>query len=60
LIPFQNSEPGRNLVAGHAVGLIKLSGMEIELGSLLGRRAELHTVKGLNPNFRDEVLKRPR
>ncbi|MCP4644556.1 MAG: nucleotidyltransferase [bacterium] len=38
------------------VGLIGLAGMEIELGSLLGRRAEMHTIKSLNPRFRDEVL----
>ncbi len=38
------------------VGLIKLAGMEIELSRLLGHRAEMHTVKGLNPHFRDEVL----
>ncbi len=38
------------------VGLITLAGMEIELTQLLGRRAELHTVRGLNPRFRDEVL----
>ena len=38
------------------VGLITLAGMEIELSQLLGRRAEMHTVKGLNPYFRDEVL----
>jgi hypothetical protein len=30
--------------------------MEIELGNLLGRRAELHTIKGLSPYFRDDVL----
>jgi len=41
---------------GARVGLITLAGMEIELSRLLGRRAELHTVKGLNPHFRDEVL----
>ena len=40
------------------VGLITLSGMEIELSRLLGRTAELHTVKGLNPHFRDRVLER--
>ena len=40
------------------VGLITLAGMEIELSRLLGRRAEMHTVKGLNPHFRDEVLDR--
>ncbi|MBW2059680.1 MAG: nucleotidyltransferase domain-containing protein [Deltaproteobacteria bacterium] len=38
------------------VGLITLAGIEIELGRLLGRRVEMHTVKGLNPQFRDEVL----
>ena len=38
------------------VGLITPAGMEIELSRLLGRKAELHTVKGLNPRFRDEVL----
>lgn len=41
---------------GARVGLITLAGMEIELGHLLGRRVEMHTVKGLNPHFRDEVL----
>jgi hypothetical protein len=38
------------------VGLITLAGMEIELSRILGRKAEIHTVKGLNPHFRDEVL----
>ena len=38
------------------VGLITLAGMEIELSDLLGRRAEMHTIKGLNSYFRDEVL----
>ena len=38
------------------VGLITLAGMEIELSRLLGHKAEIHTVKGLNPQFRDEVL----
>lgn len=38
------------------VGLIRLAGMENELSNLLGRRAEIHTVKGLNPLVRDEVL----
>ncbi len=43
--------------SGARVGLITLAGMEIELGRLLGRRVEMHTVKGLNPRFRDEVLR---
>lgn len=38
------------------VRMITLAGMEIELGELLGRTVEMHTVKGLNPLFRDEVL----
>jgi len=41
---------------GARVGLITLSGMEIDLSGLLERKAEIHTVKGLNPYFRDEVL----
>ena len=41
---------------GSRVGLIALAGMEIGLSRILGRRAEIHTVKGLNPLYRDEVL----
>ena len=41
---------------GARVGLITLAGMEIELSRLLGYKAEMHTVKGLSPYFRDEVL----
>ncbi|NLF32861.1 MAG: nucleotidyltransferase family protein [Planctomycetes bacterium] len=39
------------------VGLITLAGMEIELSRILGRRVEIHTPKGLNPQFREEVLR---
>ncbi len=39
------------------VGLLTLAGLEIELGRLLGRRVEMHTVNGLNPRFRDDVLR---
>ncbi len=42
--------------SGTSVGLITLAGMEIELGQMLGYKVEIHTVKGLNPHFRDEVL----
>jgi hypothetical protein len=42
--------------SGARVGLITLAGMEIELSRLLGRKAEIHTVKGLNPYFREHVL----
>jgi predicted nucleotidyltransferase len=38
------------------VGLIRLAGIEIDLSQLLGRKAEIHTVKGLSPYFRDDVL----
>jgi predicted nucleotidyltransferase len=41
---------------GARVGFITLAGMEIELGQILGRKVEMHTVKGLNPLFRDSVL----
>ncbi|MEJ2596781.1 MAG: nucleotidyltransferase family protein [Anaerolineales bacterium] len=41
---------------GARVGLITLMGMEFELAQLLGRKAEMHTVKGLNPYFRNAVL----
>ena len=40
---------------GARVGLIALAGIEIELGRLLGRRTDIHTIKGLNPQFKDEV-----
>ncbi|MFO8057908.1 MAG: nucleotidyltransferase family protein [bacterium] len=39
------------------VGLITLAGIEIELGDLIGRKAEIHTVKGLHPYFKNDVLK---
>ena len=38
------------------VGLITLAGMEIELSNMFRRKAEMHTFKGLNPHFRDEIL----
>ena len=38
------------------IGLISLAGLEIDLSRLLGRKTELHTVKGLNPLFRNDVL----
>lgn len=42
---------------GARVGLITLAGMEIELSQILGRKVEMHTVKGLNPLFRDAVMR---
>lgn len=41
---------------GSRVGLIRLAGMEIELGSLLGRKVDLNTQLSLSPYFRDRVL----
>jgi uncharacterized protein len=38
------------------VGLIALAGLEIDLGRLLGRTVEMHTIRGLNPRFRSSVL----
>ena len=45
------------LEPNHPIGLFGLAGMEIELSRILGRQAEIHTVPGLNPHFRDEVLR---
>jgi uncharacterized protein len=41
----------------HIPGLIKLSGMEIELSEILGRKVELRTPQDLSRYFRDEVVK---
>jgi len=41
---------------GAHVGLITLAGMEFELIQILGHKAEIHTAKGLNPHFRNQVL----
>ena len=45
----------------HVPGLIRLSGMELELSELLGgRKVDLNTVKMLSPYFRDEVVREAR
>ncbi len=42
----------------HVPGLIRLSGMELELSALLGgRRVDLNTTLTLSPYFREEVLR---
>ena len=41
---------------GHPVGLIRLAGMERELSSLLGRKADIRTPADLGRYFRDEVI----
>jgi hypothetical protein len=42
---------------GTQVGLITLSGMEIELSAILGRKVDMNTKGFLSPFFRDEVLR---
>jgi predicted nucleotidyltransferase len=38
------------------VGLLRLAGMEIELGGILGRTVDLNTLGFLSDYFRDQVL----
>ncbi len=38
-------------------GLFRLSGMEIELSALLGRKIDLNTIGLLSRHFRDEVIR---
>lgn len=38
------------------VGLIRLAGLEIELGQIIGRKVDLNTPGFLSKYFRDEVL----
>ena len=45
---------------GHPVGLIRLAGIERELGSLMGRRIDLRTAADLSRYFRDEVVEAAR
>jgi len=39
-------------------GLIRLAGMEIELSSILGRKADMRTPEDLSRYFRQEVLEK--
>ena len=41
---------------GHVPGLITLSGMELELSELLGRKVDLRTAGDLSRYFRQDVL----
>ncbi|MBI5827312.1 MAG: nucleotidyltransferase family protein [Deltaproteobacteria bacterium] len=41
---------------GHVPGLITLSGMEIELSGIIGRKADLRTPEDLSRYFRKEVV----
>jgi len=38
-------------------GLIRLSGMEIELSEIIGRKADMRTRNDLSRYFRDEIVK---
>jgi predicted nucleotidyltransferase len=40
----------------HIPGLIRLAGMELELGEILGRKVDMRTAQDLSRYFRDEVL----
>lgn len=42
---------------GATVGLLRLSAMEIELGEILGRKADLRTANDLSRYFRDQVVR---
>lgn len=39
-----------------SVGLIKLSGIEIELGELLGRKVDLNTADFISKHIRNQVM----
>ena len=41
---------------GHAVGLLRMAGLELELTDLLGRKADLRTPAELSRYFREEVV----
>lgn len=42
--------------SAHIPGLIRLSGMEIELGEILGRKVDLRTAEDISRHFRQEVV----
>lgn len=41
---------------GKTPSLLKFADMQLELGEMIGREAQLHTPPMLSPYFRDEVL----
>jgi predicted nucleotidyltransferase len=41
---------------GTRMGLIRLSGLEIELGEIVGRKVDLNTRGFLNKYYRDQIL----
>lgn len=44
----------------HIPGLFELSGMEMELSEMIGRKVDLRTAEELSRYFRDDVLKKAR
>ena len=40
----------------HIPGLIRLAGMELELGEILGRKVDMRTAQDLSRYFREDVL----
>ncbi len=45
---------------GQRVGLFRLTGIELALSDLLGRKVDLNTAGFLSPYFREEVLREAR
>jgi len=43
--------------AGHRIGFIGISGLELELSKILGRKVDLRTAAELSRYFREEVVK---
>ena len=41
---------------GTRIGLIRLSGLEIELGNIVGRKVDLNTPGSLSKYYRDQIL----
>jgi uncharacterized protein len=41
---------------GARIGLIRLSGLEIELGNIVGRKVDLNTPGFLSKYYRDQIL----
>jgi uncharacterized protein len=46
--------------AGRTPGLLRIAGLELELGELLGRPVELRTIHDLSRYFRDRVASEAR
>jgi len=42
---------------GTRVGLIRLSGLELELGDIIGRKVDLNTPGFLSKYYRDQILR---